>query len=561
MEDNLPWAHSPFTAGQYIPPPSLVEAVSALDDLKLLIQPCQTSGIGHKDPHLDLLLRSRLEKMRMFLWNYTKPIGACRWQAASLMTANAYGKGTWLAGRLREWTRAYILDRDDIPLNVYGTWNSSILEDEDFKGELLLHLQGIGKYVKSMDIIDYVKRPDVLTQLKLKKPISLATAQRWMKHVGYRWSKTPTGQFVDGHERSDVVAYRQLVFLPVWAELLLRTRIYGTEGNECQAQPMTTCRVVIWNHDESTYYANDRRKIRWVHNSETAIPYAKGEGASLMVADMVSPDYGWLQSPDGKERARVLFKAGKARGGYFTTQNIINQASNAMDILQRHFSDEEHVMVFDNATTHLKRADDALSARKMPKFPPRHGKEWDGSNWGESGRPTNWGVEVNVVDENGKPVHEPSGEIKKKKVKMCDATFADGSPQLLYYPKGHQLAGVFKGMAVILNERGHTDVSKVRAECPKFQCEKGVNRCCCRRMLYNEPDFVNVKSLLEIACEARGFRAIFFPKFHCELNFIEQCWGYSKRLYREFPVSSKEADLERNVLAALESVPLDAIRR
>ncbi|OAX42499.1 hypothetical protein K503DRAFT_683243, partial [Rhizopogon vinicolor AM-OR11-026] len=35
------------------------------------------------------------------------------------------------------------------------------------------------------------------------------------------------------------------------------------------------------------------------------------------------------------------------------------------------------------------------------------------------------------------------------------------------------------------------------------------------------------------------------------LNFIEQCWGYSKRVYREFPMSSKEADLERNVLAAL----------
>ena len=83
-------------------------------------------------------------------------------------------------------------------------------------------------------------------------------------------------------------------------------------------------------------------------------------------------------------------------------------------------------------------------------------------------------------------------------------------------------------------------------------------------MLHNEPDFINVKSLLEnleIACEARGFRAIFFPKFHCELNFIEQCWGYSKWVYCEFPMSSKEADLERNVLAALEAVPLDAIRR
>ncbi|OAX33859.1 hypothetical protein K503DRAFT_775150, partial [Rhizopogon vinicolor AM-OR11-026] len=80
-------------------------------------------------------------------------------------------------------------------------------------------------------------------------------------------------------------------------------------------------------------------------------------------------------------------------------------------------------------------------------------------------------------------------------------------------------------------------------------------------LLYNEPDFVNVKSFLEIACEARGFRAIFFPKFHCELNFIEQCWGYSKQVYREFPMSFKEADLERNVLAALEAVPLDAIHQ
>jgi len=80
-------------------------------------------------------------------------------------------------------------------------------------------------------------------------------------------------------------------------------------------------------------------------------------------------------------------------------------------------------------------------------------------------------------------------------------------------------------------------------------------------MLYNEPNFVNVKSLLKIACEARGFRAIFFLKFHCELNFIEQCWGYSKRIYRELPVSSKEADLKRNVLTALESVPLQSIRR
>jgi hypothetical protein len=38
----------------------------------------------------------------------------------------------------------------------------------------------------------------------------------------------------------------------------------------------------------------------------------KGEGASEMVADMISADYGWLHSPDGSESTLVLFKASKA---------------------------------------------------------------------------------------------------------------------------------------------------------------------------------------------------------------------------------------------------------
>jgi len=80
-------------------------------------------------------------------------------------------------------------------------------------------------------------------------------------------------------------------------------------------------------------------------------------------------------------------------------------------------------------------------------------------------------------------------------------------------------------------------------------------------MLYNEPDFVAVESLLKITCKSQGFCTIFFPKFHCELNFIEQCWGYSKQIYHQCPMSSKEADLEHNMLESLESIPIDCIRR
>jgi hypothetical protein len=83
----------------------------------------------------------------------------------------------------------------------------------------------------------------------------------------------------------------------------------------------------------------------------------------------------------------------------------------------------------------------------------------------------------------------------------------------LQSPEGHRLAGVFKGMGVILEEHEFDGAMKICMEYPKFQCEQGVFWCCCWRMLYNEPNFVGVKSLLEIAREACGYHTIFFPNF------------------------------------------------
>jgi hypothetical protein len=112
-EPTTPWTRPPLVAGQYSPPPTVNEAAAALKDIKLMLKPPRASGIGYKDPRLDSLLRSRLEKMKMFLWNYVDPSNTTRgWQAASLQTARAFEKTTWLAGRLRQWVRAYILDRE-----------------------------------------------------------------------------------------------------------------------------------------------------------------------------------------------------------------------------------------------------------------------------------------------------------------------------------------------------------------------------------------------------------------------------------------------------------------
>ncbi|KAH8796800.1 hypothetical protein DL96DRAFT_1643617 [Flagelloscypha sp. PMI_526] len=58
-----------------------------------------------------------------------------------------------------------------------------------------------------------------------------------------------------------------------------------------------------------------------------------------------------------------------------------------------------------------------------------------------------------------------------------------------------------------------------------------------RRILYNQPDFANQKSQLEILCELRGYKVLFLPKFHCELNFIEQVWGMSNQLWKKSHLS------------------------
>jgi hypothetical protein len=82
-------------------------------------------------------------------------------------------------------------------------------------------------------------------------------------------------------------------------------------------------KTVVWFHDESTFYTNNRRKKCWCHITEMVVPKPKGKGASLMAAHFMSADYGWLQSPDGKDMGRVLFKAGKNRKGYFTNENVL----------------------------------------------------------------------------------------------------------------------------------------------------------------------------------------------------------------------------------------------
>ncbi len=63
--------------------------------------------------------------------------------------------------------------------------------------------------------------------------------------------------------------------------------------------------------------------------------------------------------------ARIIFKAGLNCDGYFDADQLCNQIDNAIDIFEGITKNHaQGLFIFDNAPSHQKRADDALSARK-----------------------------------------------------------------------------------------------------------------------------------------------------------------------------------------------------
>ena len=154
-----------------------------------------------------------------------------------------------------------------------------------------------------------------------------------------------------------------------------------------------------------------------------------------------------------------------------------------MDILGKHFPGDQHIFVYNNACTHLKRSPYSLSTCQMVLNTPKPGK--------------NWLVEVPEFDNQGRQAYASDGTELKKKVQMGPGNLPNGDPQPLYLLNGHPHAGVFKGMSVILQERGFIKEAKLKRECLGFKCPPGRIDCCTHCFLYNQPDFVGVEMILE----------------------------------------------------------------
>jgi hypothetical protein len=263
--------------------------------------------------------------------------------------------------------------------------------------------------------------------------------------------------YIDGHEHEDVVEYRH-GFVERFHQYDRRFHIWDDDGNELphpSGFPVPAAhecfRLILVTHNESVFFQNDQCKYLWDHAGNGA-PRPKGEGQSLMVSNFLTADWGRLHDDSRcvlisslnsfrvlsffQSEARILFKPGKNRDGWFSASHLLEQVEHAIDIFEGITRGRaQGLFVFDNAPSHQKRADDALSARRMVK--------------GVS--PTFYSAakfSLSSAPRKGWVLHLGGA-------RMRNSMLPTGESQPLYFADDHpSMPGWFKGMETIIREQG-----------------------------------------------------------------------------------------------------------
>ena len=348
----------------------------------------------------------------------------------------------------------------------------------------------------------------------MEKVLTSRTAARWLRRLGYKYKEVKKGIYKDGHEREDVVTYRQQEFLPILEDLkpFMVTWELDAEGKPQmiypQDLPLGQRPIVLVTHDESTFDSNDGRRYVWMKEGEPPLR-KKTRGKGIMVSEFVTAG-GRLKAPEWlpienlpnfglTEDNKLRYSAHLATmrieyGGdnWWDGDDLVLQVTRvAIPIFEAAFPGCQALFMFDNATSHSAFADNALRARNMGLRPG-----------GAQG--------------------------------LLRPGFNQHTEQVQSMIMEDERA---KGLKRVLEERGLWRTG-LRLQCKKPGTDKRLKtcllggQCCARALMANEADFRNQKCRLQEEVEHYSHQVLFYPKFHCELNFIEYMWGAAKKYTR-----------------------------
>lgn len=120
------------------------------------------------------------------------------------------------------------------------------------------------------------------------KPLCERTARRWLVKLGWQRTTIKKGVYLDGHERPDVVKYRQEDFLPQMLEYERRMACYELVGNDLMRVAPTLQpdekELIPEFHDESSFHAFEHTSSLWyavqysllIHRQKTQLQHTIG---------------------------------------------------------------------------------------------------------------------------------------------------------------------------------------------------------------------------------------------------------------------------------------------
>ena len=497
-----------------------------LEEEKTIIDEIQTYLANKKGkksigPEETAKLQAVLQFLRI------RQTGAKKGQASSQI-AIANGKSTYWGRCIVGWAKQW-KENHKILLSRRGKHpkTKNLLTDNDIYLRLSSWIRTHHKFDISPKILQKHVNEVILPSIGVtndKKCISERTANRWLKALGWIRSATKKGIYIDGHERADVVDYRQkfLQTMKEFEERMIMT--HETNPDILKFPPNGVRPLVFYTHDETIFYANDGQRVIWHPRGEMPLR-KKGRGRSIMVSEFLSIIDGRLKHtrPAGSLiEAREIIHPGKNNDGYWGGEDVAKQFRKAIAIHKEKYPDYDALWAFDNSSNHNCYAQDALVVSKM--------------NLGSGGC----------------------------QARLRDTVF-NGVTQTMIFPDDYpdeSLRGKPKGMKRVLEERGLWS-DKLLKICEKCKSKVEVTdrrTCCAKRILELQDDFRLQKSLLEEIAEQEGQHIIFYPKFHPEFNYIEMYWGAAKRFTRE-NCDYTFHGLQATVPLALDYLCIDTLRR
>jgi hypothetical protein len=345
--------------------------------------------------------------------------------------------------------------------------------------------------------------------------ISSRTGQRWLNILGLRFGKFIEGLYNDGHEQEDVIRYRN-DFLERMSTYEKRMIQYEGDFMEREVLPVLeedSRPLILVTHDESCFGSNDGRSYCWLNDQNKQIR-PKGNGRSVMVSAFLCECHGMLRLTDDLHKTHpnvpvdstIFLKPGANAEGFWKNSDLIAQVKEkAIPVFKLLHPNCDGLFMFDNSQNHHAKAPDALNANGMNL--------------------TNGGAKQRLM-RDGWYLKSDGSRIAQKMVTD------DGRTS--------------KGLRQVLQERGLWDASLSLKEASA--------------LLSKQQDFLDQKEWLALTiCEA-GCSIDYYPKYHCEFNYIEMFWGAAKAWSRA-NCTFNFNDHVKLVPKALNSVALSKIRK